>query len=256
MPHLKPSAFASWRHRFAIRQFALQGASSLMAAASVFGIGAAFAEETAPSAKTAVKAAHAKAESGTVTIPACLESLKLTSDQHAKVTEVIRKYDASLETVWKQFSSRYMQTIALESSLLAAIEDNLTEAQRQQVRDLRHKTAHNEKDAQATNEKPNQAKSKPTSAVEDELAGVGVTLTSEQEEAADKVHEKYRSSLRSLNRDIQGLHIRLVSLEADKLVAIEKILTKDQLTQLRQHRQNAPESPKVLVGRSDSAKPE
>ena len=230
-------------NRIALRQSALRGASNLLAVAGAFGLGSAFAQETEPAAKAPVKAVHANAEAGTVTIPACLDALKLTSDQHHKVTEVIRQYDASLDTVWKQFSGRYMQTIALESSLLAAIEDHLTEAQRQQVRNLRHKTAHSEQAAQATNEKPNQAKIKPTSAVDDELAGVGVTLTSEQEAAADTVHEKYRSSLRSLNRDIQGLHIRLVSLEADKLVAIEKILTKDQLAQLRLHRQNAPEAP-------------
>ena len=60
----------------------------------------------------------------------------------------------------------------------------------------------------------------------------------------NKVQEKYLSRLRSLNRDILGLHTRLVSLEADKLVEIEKVLTKDQLKQLREFRQTAP--PTVL----------
>ena len=74
-----------------------------------------------------------------------------------------------------------------------------------------------------------------------------MSLTPEQEVAADKVQEKYRTQLRSLNRDIQGLHTRLVSLEADKLVEIEKVLTKEQLTQLRTSRQNAPAAPKVVT---------
>ena len=49
--------------------------------------------------------------------------------------------------------------------------------------------------------------------------------------------------------DVQGLHIRLVSLEADKLVEIENVLTPEQLAQLRKNRQNAPIELKV------SAKP-
>ena len=69
---------------------------------------------------------------------------------------------------------------------------------------------------------------------------MGVSLTPEEEAAADKVQEKYFSHLRSLNRDIEGLHTRLVSLEADKLVEIEKVLTKDQLKQLREIRQTPP----------------
>ena len=82
-------------------------------------------------------------------------------------------------------------------------------------------------------------------------------LTTEQEAAADKVEEKYQSHLRSLNRDIQGLHTRLVSLEADKLVEIEKVLTKEQLILLREHRQQAPAAPKVIAAsKSDSKKAE
>jgi hypothetical protein len=257
MRHVMTSFRTQSSRGLTIRQGTLRSASSLLAIAGILGLGSAFAEEPKDAAvKKPTKAVHGKAETETVAIPACLEKLKLTSEQHDKITESVRKYDASLDSVWKQFSSRYMQAIAMESSLLAAIEDNFTEAQRQQVRDRRHKTAHTEKDAQATNEKPNQATAKPASAVEDDIAGVGITLTSEQEVAADKVQEKYRSTLRSLNRDIQGLHIRLVSLEADKLVAMEKILTKDQLAQLRLHRQNAPDAPKVLIGQNASTKAE
>ena len=78
-----------------------------------------------------------------------------------------------------------------------------------------------------------------------------MTLTTEQEAAADMVQEKYLSHLRSLNRDILGLHTRLVSLEADKIVEIENVLTKVQLEQLREMRQNASFAPKVV----EKAKP-
>jgi len=162
--------------------------------------------------------------------------------------------------VWKQFSERYMQTINMESSLLAAIEDNLTEAQRKQVRDQRRKMAQHEKVIASTDTKVNQAKvkdneetTKPTNAAEEGLATVEASVTDEQEAAADKVKEKYRGQLRSLNLDIQGLHPRLVSLEADKLVEIEKVLTKEQLAQLRTSRQNSPVAQKMAVGRTSPA---
>ena len=78
-------------------------------------------------------------------------------------------------------------------------------------------------------------------------------LTPEQELAADKLQQKYLSHLRSLNRDIQGLHTRLVSLEADKLVELENVLTKEQLSQLHEFRQNAPVASKVATSRTAPA---
>jgi hypothetical protein len=142
--------------------------------------------------------------------------------------------------VWKQFSGRYLETIRTEAILLSAIEDNLTEPQRQQVRDQRRRVAQHEKAIAGTNVKAKQETVKPVSAVEQDLAIVGVSLTPAQEAMADAIQEKYLSRLRALNRGIQGLHNRLVSLEADKLVEIEKVLTKDQLKQLCEIRQSAP----------------
>jgi hypothetical protein len=192
-------------------------------------------------------------------IPACLAKLDLTPQQQSQVQQIVGRYEESKATVWQQFSSRYMQAIEMESMLLAAIEDHLTESQRQQVRDQRRKTAQMERAMAATSTKANQAAvsdkeetTKPATAAEEGLAAVEVSLTDEQEEAADRIQEKYRAQLRSLNRDIQGLHIRLVSLEADKLVEMEKILTKEQLAQLREHRQNAPVAPKLAVTQTES----
>jgi hypothetical protein len=192
----------------------------------------------------------AKAASASVAIPTCLASLTLTPKQQEQIKEIVRDYDADLASVWKQFGDRYLETIRTESSLLAAIEDNLTEPQRNQAREQRRKTAQHQKVLAGTDVKPNQATAKPASAVEDEIAIAGIALTPEQEVAADKLQEKYLSHLRSLNRDIQGLHTRLVSLEADKLVELENVLTKEQLTQLREIRQNAPVAPKVATSRT------
>ena len=196
----------------------------------------------------------AKSVPASVAIPACLEQLTLTPAQQEQIKEIIHDYDVDLALVWKQFGDRYMETIRTEASLLAAIEDNLTEPQRKQVRDQRRRTAQHQKALAGTDVKPNQATAKPASAVEDEIAIVGVSLTAAQELAADKLQEKYLSHLRSLNRDIQGLHARLVSLEADKLVELENILTKDQLQKLHEFRQNAPVAPKVAASQAAPAK--
>ena len=251
--------------------FTLKGVSALLAVAGVMALAPAFAKDPAaaevkPTGKAPAVQAQAQAHADSVAIPECLEKLKLSAAQQVQVKEIVHNYDRSIGVVWKQFSDRYMQAICLETSLLAAIEDNLTESQREQVRHQRHITAQHEK-AQAvsntkvnqapvkpnvearkaiqTAEKSNDATAKPAQAVEEGLAAAGVTLTDEQEAAADKVQDKYRSQLRSLNRDIGRLHIRLVSLEADKLAEIEKVLTKEQLAQLRMHRQNAPDTQKV-----------
>jgi hypothetical protein len=217
-----------------------QRVSSLLAVAGILALAPAFADEK--DEKSNNKGAAVKLPNHEqVAIPQCLEKLKLSGQQEEQVKGIIRSYDESLSMVWKQFGDRYMQTIDLESQLLAAIEDNLTEPQRQQVRNARLKTAKHEKAIESTIAKPNQATAKPANAVDDELAGVGVTLTTEQEAAAEKVEEKYRSQLRSMNRDIEGMHARLLSLSASKMVEIEKVLTKEQLKELRAQRQSAPE---------------
>ena len=223
--------------------------SSLLAVAGVVGLSPVFAKDpVATEGKPAGKAAavQAQAQAEPVAIPECLEKLKLSDKQQDQIKEIVREYDGSLDTVWTQFSERYMQTVKVETSLLAAIEDNLTEPQRQQVREQRQKTAQHEK-ASATTDKPHQKPAKHEGAAEEEIADAGVTLTAEQEAAADKVHSKYRSQLRSMHHDIQGLHSRLISLEASKLTAIEKVLTKDQLAQLRLNRQSAPVATKMEV---------
>ena len=169
-----------------------------------------------------------------------LEKRNLAPEQKVQIEAIVRDYDADVASVWKQFGDRYLETIRTEASLLSAIEDNLTEPQRQQVRDERRRVAQHEKSLAGTNVKAKRESAKPVSAVEEEIAIAGVPLTPKQEAAADAIQEKYLSRLRSLNRGIQGLHNRLVSLEADKFVEIEKVLTKDQLKQLCEIRQSAP----------------
>ena len=189
-------------------------------------------------------------------MPACLASLKLSQPQQTQAEEIIRKYDAKLDLVWRQFGEKYLETVRTEVSLLAAVEDNLTEPQRTQVRDQRHQMAQAEKKMAGTTSRSNQADTKPTDAVAGDFTGAGISLTEEQEAAADEIHQKYAGRLRSLNRDIQGIHMRLVSLEADKLVELEKMLTPEQLAQLREGRQTMSSGPKITAAQKTSTKTE
>ncbi|MDB5385784.1 MAG: hypothetical protein JWM11_1430 [Planctomycetaceae bacterium] len=222
-----------------------KNASRLVAIVGLLAITPAFAQEPTkkpvkpvPTKKVVVAVeAHADAHAEAPVLPECLLKLKLDAPQQEQITAITQKYDQSIAQVWKQFGERYMQTIKLESSMLAAIEDNLTDEQREQVREERKNTAHSEK-AHAKH-------GKHQGAAEKEIAAAGVTLTHEQEAAAGKVHQKYRDQLHSMNHEIHGLHARLISLEAHKLAEIEKVLTKDQLAQLRLDRQAAPAAAKA-----------
>lgn len=248
------------------RSLSLRHVSSLLAVASVMALTPAFAEEpNKPTARQIRKgvAVRVQAHDEAVMIPECLEQLKLSAEQQDQIKTIIHNYDGSVGMVWKRFGERYMQAIKMECLLLAAIEDNLTEPQRQQVRDQRRRTAQHEKAVAATDTKVNQGAEttkeetgKPASVGDEGLAASGVTLTDEQEAAADAVQEKYRSQLRSLNRDIEGLHTRLVSLEADKLVEIEKVLTKEQLAELKATRAKAPVVAKVATSKVGPTKSE
>ena len=213
----------------------------VLAVVGVLAIGAAFAQEpAATSVQPTTPGPSTQTLSRPVALPTCLEKLNLTPQQQAQIQEIVCDYDADVASVWTLFSDRYLETIRTEASLLSAIEDNLTEPQRLQVRDQRRRVARHEKAIAGTNVNATQETAKPVSAVEEELEIVGVPLTPDQEAAAEAIQEKYLDRLRSLNRGIQGLHNRLVSLEADKFVEIEKVLTKDQLQELCKIRQSAP----------------
>jgi len=130
------------------------------------------------------------------------------------------------------------------------------------IRDHRRITAQHQKalsgrtDVAVNTEKANTSSDQTADVVKEELSGVGVTLTTEQQATAEKVQHQYRLPLRSLNREIHGLHERLLALEADKLVAIENVLTKDQLSQLRTNRQTVATATTVSVNKADSSKSE
>lgn len=228
-----------------IRSLTLFMLIALAAAANGLSARSSLADETTPAepkSKQKEESNDGLARFDSDEIPEDLERLKLSDKQQEQIKGVIHDYNRSIAKVWTQFRERYLRTIAVESSLLAAIEDNFTEPQRQHIREQRRKTAQHEKALTATDPQPDPKSSKTADPVEEAITGVGVSLSPEQEAHAEKIEEKYRYQLRALNREIQGLHARLLSLEADKLVSIEKLLTKEQLVELRSHRQNKPDA--------------
>ncbi len=97
--------------------------------------------------------------------------------------------------MWRQFGEKYLETVRTEVSLLAAIEDNLTETQRTKVRECggsgpcREAIRGDNREAQSGNGQTRRS-------AERAAAGADISLTPEQEAAADKVQQKYFGHLR------------------------------------------------------------
>src|SRR5262249_9110757 len=182
-------------------------------------------------------------------LPNPIEKLQLSDEQQQQVRQLVEKYNAEIDRVWKDFTRRYLDTIALESKLLAAVEDTLDDSQRTFIRKHRARAAHGSR-ADDEQEQPanrqgrnDEARSDERSAqpgaVVEEVFAVGVTLTPAQERAADAVYASYFERLRNAKREIHELHTRLIALESEKLAEIEQLLNQDQLVQLRKERQAA-----------------
>src|SRR5437867_3391964 len=88
-------------------------------------------------ASRAGASAQSAAPSSEVALPPWVEKLNLSPQQRQQARAIIRDYDAKVAAVWQQFTECYQQTVKIEAVLLTAIEDNLTETQRKQARDVR-----------------------------------------------------------------------------------------------------------------------
>ncbi len=168
--------------------------------------------------------------------PAWLEKLGLSAEQKQQIEKIVTQHDAEFDVTWQQFGSRYQDTLRAEAIVLAAIEEHLTEAQRRQVQQQRGKLLAAAATPKGT-PSPDIGASKAVNPVAEESA-LGVALTPEQEAFGKKIQERFQQRLRALSADIQLLHNRLLSLEMDKLMQIENVLTTQQRQQLSQLRQS------------------
>jgi len=200
--------------------------------------------------------------------PRILESLSLTQEQKDKIKDICQECSEHRKAAWKQFANHYHEAIAIEASMLASIEDNLSDSQRKHLREHRHRIAQahrhaakgksksndnatrdNKKDSEDRNSDRND-----NAAAIEELTIIGVTLSPDQEVAAEGVRETYYSRLRKLNREIETLHSRLVAMETDRLIKIEDVLTKEQRETLRKEHQKMSHSAKSASNKSGSSR--
>jgi len=187
-------------------------------------------------------------------LPEEFDKLNLSAQQKDKIEGIIRDYDAKLQSAWEEFGERYQDAISLEATMLAAMEEHLSENQKSRVHEHRGKAAKgeaqnedgNSRNANDPSKQPGQAAGAKTGAAnanpnqqkaanpaEEEIVIIGISLSPEQQTEADKIHRTYFGRLRDIGQDLGRLHARLVALETEKIVKIEKELTKDQLAQLR-----------------------
>jgi hypothetical protein len=166
-----------------------------------------------------------------VGFPPVLEQLQLTTDQRQQVNAIVTKYDALFESAWQEFGSSYQKTLKAEAVLLAAIEDGFTDAQRKQAHEERRKRIASSPIAPPVS---TAGANSGNASANDEKTPSGVPLTSEQVAAMGKLQEKYHVHLTPLTRDIQICHARLLAIEMDKFLELQKVLTKQQLDKLSQ----------------------
>jgi len=193
-----------------------------------------------------VELASGNARAGGSDVEDILANLKLTADQQDKIKKICKDSESEREATWKAFGIRYREAVAIEASMLAAIEDKLSDAQRKNLRE--HRQRHHHRGNQAQRDGGNKG------AVVEEITIIGVTLSPEQEDAAETLRDRYSDRLQDLNGMIEDLHARLVGLETERLLEIEGVLTKDQREQLRKEHQKVTKAAKLTSGPSSTVK--
>lgn len=199
-------------------------------------------------------------------IPRFLSNLNLTQEQKDKIKDICKECSEQRESTWREFGEKYRETIGLEAAMLAAVEDNLTDAQRKHIYEQRERMAnrrHNREVRQASRENARDErknrdakdgdKTNDKKVVIEEITVVGVTLSPEQETAAEGVRGNYFDQLHKLNGELQSLHSQLVAMETARLLKIEDVLTKEQKETLRkEHHKIAQAAKSVLRHTKDS----
>jgi hypothetical protein len=184
-----------------------------------------------------------------VGFPPVLEHLELTADQRQQINALVTKYDALFESTWREFSSSYQKTLKAEAILLAAIEDGFTDAQRRQAQEERRKRiASSPITAPASTAGANSG----SASANDEKTPAGVPLTPEQVAAMGKLQEKYHMQLAPLTHDIQICHARMLAIEMDKFLELQRVLTKPQQDKLSQMLQSGEAAKIAGLNREES----
>ncbi len=122
--------------------------------------------------------------------------------------------------------------------MLAAIEDGLSDSQRQRLRQQRQRTSRQDEKEDSGSDTRSSRDNSQQDGVEEEIFIFGITLSPEQQQSSQTTRAAYIDRLRETDQAIEALHARMISLEIDKLLEIEKVLSKEQREQLRKDHQS------------------
>lgn len=78
--------------------------------------------------------------------------VQLTSEQTEKIREKLNKDEAKITETWQKFTEANAKAIALEATMYAAIEDGMTDQQKQQFRESRDSQAKADKGSEKLNQ--------------------------------------------------------------------------------------------------------
>ena len=234
--------------------------------------------------------------------------LDLTSDQQDKIREQLNANSQKVASTWDKFVEANAKAIALEATMYAAIEDGMSDQQKQKFRENRknkqqaQKSQHEQNSSQTAKQKKNgqsgnsaassddqqdSASNDPSSKGKSESSGQNATankhadkqagkqadkqagkhaeeqadqddsayfyvtemiivpaqqlasdvqMDEQQRQQCDQACRQFHTKLHQAYSDIQRYHDQLVQLEAEKMLAVEKVLTEDQLQKLKNER--------------------
>lgn len=231
---------------------------------------------------TSQGAAQVKAE-----LPPSIEKLDLQPKQEQQIRDIVSKFDSRFQQSWNRFHQLHMQAVQLEGAWTAALEGQMDEKQKQQFRQARRESNQQRKiqlgyrpgDAQSDKsqkekspaetkkkqQQPDQPKQQQAGSEQEPdavIVGIvvaspepdttGSNLSQEQKQRCEKICAAYQQEIRSTWRQMRLQHMEMVNIEAEKLAAIEEVLTEEQLKQLKEQQQQ----PASSAGGSRPAQPE
>lgn len=91
-----------------------------------------------------------------IELPPALEKLDLTEDQKKQIVQKVLESNRQIAQTWRQFHELHMQAVNLEAAMLATIEQNLSESQREQFRKSRTQRGEAQPFAQQQKSDPSQ----------------------------------------------------------------------------------------------------
>lgn len=198
-------------------------------------------------------------------------NLNLTSEQQTQIRDIVKQHNEKLMSTWKEFNQVHGEAIQLEATMYAALEDQMNSSQKQKFREHRHSKHQKDKSARSSADANRSGTSNKTTAqsasydssnkktqtsdsekdADQETAEVFVAtmvimpvedavrrsgLDNDQMNKCSATCRKFHNRLSQAWTKIHKLHNELVRIEADKLDALQDVLTEEQIEKLKEQR--------------------